>query len=291
MPGGPPTRTTRDDSTGDLAALANAAPADDAPRQASTDTLYVTASGKAMDLSVGAVPTARKRRKVIRATVIGGFILCVLVLIGLIIFTANMLFSDKTPKIGPDPEYVGIDPSVNPITQPQVNVLGIPVGRETAIVLDATSSSRVWYTQVAQIVAHTVAQSDTIDFMIIPWTDLTPKPFPGATPAKITRDKLGALDNALAQSPVGLTSPLEFVQLALTGKADQIILVTGRPLDADEFTALSEAIGKHVNTRFDAVVIDQHDPALQKLANDNLGTYVSVKADQVRLWYEQWKKN
>ncbi len=297
VPGGPVTRpetpvAVEDSSADDLAALATADAAPPPVQAPPADDVYITASGKSLKLAAAVVPTARKRKKVIRATVIAIFIACTLGLFAVIIAVAMILLGgDDKPKYIENPDIVGVDPSVNPIKADKPNLLSIDIGNEAAIVIDGTSFARQWYPQMSEIIVHAVSRSATTDYQIIPWTDLNPRAFGGPKPAKIGADKLDSLKSFLQGfSNVGAGSPAPFVQLALDERADQIMLITGRVLEEDEVTALREAIAKRVDTRFDAIVIGDHDEALRKLADDNKGRYVSVKVEQLRKWHDEWKK-
>ena len=280
-------------SSDDLGELAGASAAASTARiiPPSTDELYITSSGKSLKLAASVVPTARKKKKVIRGTIIAAFVLFVLGIVGIIFLAIQLLFSTTDgPKEIEVPEYVGIDPAVNPIKKSEVNLLNVPLGSEVAIIVDATTFARVWYPQVREIVSHAVSLSAANDYMIIPWTDLNPKSFPGKKPGKVAKDQLAKLDQFLAVSNVGTASPVPFAELALEERADQIVLVAGRTLEESELAGLRDAIAKRVDTRFDAIVIGDHDEALEKLAKDNKGRYVSVKLEQVQKWYEEWKK-
>lgn len=279
------------DSSADLGELAGAGTAAPQIITPASDDLYITSSGKSLKLATAVVPTARKKKKVIRGTIIAGFVLFVLGIVGIIFLAIKLLFSatDKPGDITV-PDHVGIDPAVNPITKSELNLLNVPLGSEVAIVVDGTSFARVWYPKVREIIGHAASQSATVDYMIIPWTDLNPKSFPGKKPEKIGQDKLTKLDDFLSISNVGSTSPAPFVELALEQRADQIVLVVGRSLEESEVASLRDAIAKRVDTRFDVIVIGDHDEALQKLAKDNKGVYISVKIEQIEKWYDQWKK-
>lgn len=304
VPGGPVTRpdvpggrrdtpvAVEDSSADDLAALAGADVASPPVQALPADDVYITASGKSLKLASAVVPTARKRKKVIRATVIAIFIACTLGLFAIIIVVAMMLFGgDDKPKFIENPDIVGVDPSINPIKAEKPNLLSIEIGSEAAIIVDGTSFARQWYPQMSEIIVHAVSKSATIDYQLIPWTDLNPKAFGGTKPAKIGADKLDSLKSFFQGfSNVGNSAPAPFVQVALDERADQIFLIAGRVLEETEVTALREAIAKRVDTRFDAIVIGDHDEALQKLAQDNKGQYVSVKIDQLQKWYDEWKK-
>jgi len=265
------------------------APAASSPT-AVTDELYITSSGKSLKLAEAVVPTARKRKKVIRATVIGAFVAFVLVIIGVIALAISLLMNAGKPK--PEtPDHVGIDPNVNPIKAAEANVLGIPIASETAIVMDATGFARQWYPWMREIIGHAVGLSAATDYMIIPWTDLNPKSFPSKKPEKIGPDKLAALDKFLAgPSNVNDASPAAFVGMALEERADQIILIAGQPLDEAEVQALRDAIAKRVDTRVDAIAIGAHDAGLEQLAKDNKGKYISVTTEQLQKWHADWKK-
>ncbi len=277
-------------STDELAVLASA---EVEPVQAMpADDVYITSSGKSLKLAAAVVPTARKRKKVIRGTVIALFVFCTLALFGLIIFIAMQLFGgDGKPKIIDNPKVVGVDPSVNPIKATEPNLLSIPIGKEAAIIVNATTFARTWFPLMGEIIHHEVSLAASTDFLIIPWTDLNPKPFQGSKPAKIGSDKLASLKQLFEYTTVtGESSPLAFVEVALDERADQIILITGRLLEESEVTALREAIAKRVDTQFDAIIIGDHDAALQKLAEDNKGKYVRVERELLQKWYDEWKK-
>lgn len=302
-PDAPPGRSTRPDTPGpagtrpetpgssgsaDLAALARTAPPGSS---AASQGVYLTASGKALELAEAVVPTARKRKKVIRATVIGGFVAMVLGIVAVIALAISFVFNSGKPKGTDLIDTVGIDPAVNPIKKTEPNLLTITIESECAIVVDATMYAKQWYPMMRDIIGHEVSLAPSTSFMVIPWSDLTPKSFP-AKPEKIGRDRLSDLDASLMVSNVAYQgiSPAPYVELALNERADQIILVTGRVLEEAEVKDLVEVMGKRVDVHLDVIVVGDHDAVLQKLAKDNKGRYVSVKTDQLEKWYGEWKK-
>lgn len=281
------------DSASDLEDLASASASKPTPQilTPAADDLYITPSGKSLKLAEAVVPTARKKKKAVNGAIIAGFVLFVIAIVAVIIVAINMLTGiTSKPKAVDAPEIVGVDPAINPLVASEVTLLSVPLGSEAAIIVDATSIARSWYPKMREIIGHTVSRSSSVDFMIIPWTDLNPKSFPSKKPEKIGQDKLAKLDEFLSVSNVGATSPIPFVDMALEERADQILLIVGRPLDKDEITALTAAIAKRVDTRFDAIIIGHHDAALATLAKDNKGRYVSLKTEQLQTWYSQWKK-
>ena len=253
------------------------------------DDEFVTDSGKTVRFVESGVPTARKRKKVIRATVIGGFALLVLGLIGLIVLAVNLLFSEKPTDPTP-PKHVGVDPSKNPITDAKPNILGVPITAEMAVVIDGTAFSQRWYSKVCEVASKHATASAATDFMFITWTDLAPKRFPGDKMDKIGEAKKAELDRFLSGvTPLNDASPVPSVQLAVDARADQILLITGRLLEEGELEKLKAEITKRVDTRFDAVLIGNHQAALQELAEKNLGVYISLPLEQLNTWYDQWK--
>lgn len=258
------------------------------PRKKSEEE-FVTDSGQAVRFVEARVPTARKKKKVIRATVIGGFVLFVLALVGLIVLAVNLLFGPKPVDPNAD-KNPGVDPTKNPIVETSPNLLGVPIGNETAVVIDGTEFSRRWYTKVSEVVSKHVMMAPTTDFLIVTWTDLTVKTFPAAKAEKIGEGKKAELERFLGNvTPVNKASPVPSVQFAVDARANQIVLISGRILEEDELAKLEAEIRKRVDTRFDAVVIDHHDAGLQKLAKDNLGVYISLPLEQFETWYDAWK--
>ncbi len=289
-PGRPDVPSARPDSPVDEPAF-DERPESPVAAMPGEEEVFVTDTGKAVQLH-GKVPTARKRKKqAVRTTVIAAFVGLTLMLVVVIILAMNLLFGDKKPKIIDTPDVVGIDPSRNPIIDTTADILGVPIGTECAIIIDGTGFARSWFPMMSEIIAHETALAPATDFMVIAWTDIGPRVFPGDKPDKIGKDKVADLTRFLSRiTTVNDGSVVAAAQKALDARADQLLIVTGRALEASELSDLSAAVSKRVDTRVDVVVIESEDAAFGDFAKANRGQYVRLKTDVLRQWYDAWKK-
>lgn len=253
--------------------------------------VFVTDTGKAVHLH-GRVPTARKRKKqAIRTTVIAAFVGLTLMLVVVIILAMNMLFGDKKPKNTDTPEIVGVDPSKNPITDNVADILGVSIGKECAIIIDGTGFSRTWFPMLSEIIAREVALAPDTEFLVIVYTDIGPALFPGDKPAKIDKAKIADLEKFLSRiTTVNDGSVVAAAQKALDARADQLLIVAGRALEANEMSDLTAAVSKRVDTQVDVVLIEADDAALGDFAKANKGRHVRLKSELLKQWYDAWKK-
>ena len=285
----PDTPSARPDFPGDEPTLARPeSPIEALPAE---EDVFVTDTGKAVRLH-GKVPTARKRKKqAIRTTVIAVFVGLTLMLVVVIALAMNMLFGGKPPKNTDTPDIVGVDPNKNPITDTTADILGVPIGKECAIIIDGTGFSRSWFPMVREILAHEVAQATGTDFLVIVYTDIGPVLFPGDKPGKIEKDKLPDLERFLSRiTTVNDGSVVAAAQKALDARADQLLIVAGRALEAKEVNDLAAAVSKRVDTQVDAVLIEADDAALADVAKANKGRHVRLKSELLKQWYDAWKK-
>ena len=253
--------------------------------------LFITPSGQQVDISQVQVATARQRTKRIRTTVIGGFVVFCLGILAFIIIMIMMLFGDDTGG-GGDENPGAPDPTVNPITSKEANFLTIPLneGDDVALVVEISSLTKPWASQMRDVILHTVKQSSARKFKIALFTDRGAVEFRKGDSAAIDEAAVPALQEFLEEyTPTGLPKPIDAVQKALDIRAAQIILVSTYTLEQPDVDKLKEMIASKTDTQFDAVVVEDHDSGVQSLTKAFKGTYVLLKTDVFDKWFQQWK--
>lgn len=255
--------------------------------------VYVTPSGRTVHVNKSMkVPTAKRRRKVIRATAIAMTVGLTLALgVGIFIF-ANMLFGDKDEVEKVDP-IIGVNADVNPMVNPKANLIGIPIGKDTAILIDGSGFAKSWLPIMRDVVYDAVSKSPESSFLIIAWTDLGNSSYTKDKPAKIVKEELDKFRRFLDRIPsIAPALPVDAVNESLKLRMDQIVLITGQRLEEADSETIKKAIEAKVDTRFDVILITDagdHDPALEAIAKANDGTYVKVTKRKLEAWHNEWK--
>ena len=137
-------RLRRPDEPGQAPRAAAKAGKRPAPPPAGT---YVTASGRQVEIGKSTkVPTASKRIKAARYGTTAAFVVVMAVILGAAGYLGyrliNQTISDP-PDTTPIERFV-FTAGAAPTTLPASNVLGIPVGRETAVIVDASAGADDW---------------------------------------------------------------------------------------------------------------------------------------------------
>lgn len=255
--------------------------------------VYVTPSGRTVHVNKHAkVPTAQRKRKVIRATAVTMLVGLTLALgIGIFIF-ANILFGNKDDVDKVD-AIIGVNPDANPMLIEKANLIGIPVGKDAAILIDGSGFAKGWLPIMRDVVYDAVQKSPESTFLIIAWTDLGNSSYTNDKPAKIAKEELSKFRNFLDRIPtIAPALPIDAVNESLKLRMDQIVLITGQRLEESDSETIKKAVESKVDTRFDVILITDagdHDPALEAIAKANEGQYVKVTRRKLEAWHAVWK--
>lgn len=261
-----------------------------APGSLDSDEVFVTPTGKQVKVAAAtSVPTARKRKKVIRYSIIGAFVAMCVGLLVVIVLMINLVFGASKQQNGDDDDTntppTGPDPAVNPIEADTANLLTVDLTNSVAIVLEAAGGSSDWFETMQKVIKDAIKDAPDTKWKIIVFTRFDAVPYRPGPASEISEASFGSLDDFfLDHSPVGLAMPTDALEAAMKAEAGQIILITSRVYDSEDVDAFRETLTKRTDTRFDAVVIDDHDPGLRSLASDLNGKYVPLKLSVLNEW-------
>lgn len=249
--------------------------------------VFVTASGKRIQVRKRMIATARVKRKAIRAGVIVAFVLFMgLVVIGVAIAVVTLI-KTSTPGAGQQELLGGYDPSVNPFKLDQPNFLGIPLERDAIVAIDAGSPSAGWL-RVAKdaLVLGTRPLPANARFQAIFWVEEGFFAYPEKLKSLDSAER-AALPEALNRVAArGAAEPHAAIQQALSAGPQQVILVTGRLLRDDELADIEKQFNANSGVRLDVILLGGDDlPRLQKYVQDRKGRFVSLPRTQLNNWY------
>lgn len=255
---------------------------------------YTTASGRTFRFDDEHVPTARQRRKVVRATTYGVVIgLTLLIVVGAalgIILLLSAIGGSTNTGNGGAPEIVEIDreftydPLANPLHIDQPNAMGLPLKAKSAVVLDLAAESQSWATDVAQMLASgaarvkpgqkyqvVVAHDNGADVIVVDGNTSA------ASQLRIVADRF---------APAGAPDFLAAVKKALDGEPEQLVLITGRDLPHDAVTAVVDACAGRENLRLDVLTIDVEMLDLSDAARRSGGEAQILPRNRINTWRE-----
>lgn len=262
----------------------------DAPGAAATlpdDQTYTTASGQVVHVSADAVPTARRRRTGVRITTAVVFSLFVLLIIGACVGAVLVLMAGP-PK--PDAaeiaiEQFGYDSSVNPYTLETPNVVGLPIEVSTAVIVDASGSSRGWLSLIQdQLNLGLTRPGKAASVRLVYALDPVPEVFAARDASQPDEE---GLKNFQDQFRARGVAPIDAaIALAVEGSPRRIVLVTGRAFygaDADAVTAPLFA----ADIPIDVIDIGGDNEALRDVADATGGRYVALAERDLQDWYRE----
>ncbi|MBI1368915.1 MAG: hypothetical protein GC162_09715 [Planctomycetes bacterium] len=251
--------------------------------------VYRTKTGKTIELSerqISGVPVARKKRMGVRIGVVSVMIIIVLSVVGVVIYGMSTLFKPKRDVTAV--EAWPYDPDANPFTETRPSFMGIPAGKKTIIMIDASTAMRDYLDVAKQAALAAVSHlGPEHEAQVVFWSESGPRVFPGA----LTNGS-GLSPNALAaqfDSVVAggaLAAPQAFAA-ALKGNPDKIILVA-KLLPSDAELAVIANQVKQTNAVLDVILLDNSNETLNKIAKDTGGEVHEMPAGQIQRWYEKF---
>ncbi len=223
---------------------------------------YVTASGKKVDIgSKTKVPVASRRIKAARYGTTAAFVGVMVLVLGAAAYLGyrmvNQTISDP-PDTTPVERFV-YEPDTAPTALPASNVLGIPVGRETAVIVDLSEGADAWRGDVEDVLVAGLFREpvDRRAVMVVVvngegWEGFSvgPRMVEGIDPAALKAFMKGV--DSGGDAP--LAEAIERVADAGVGHA---VVVSGRPVPREAGAAMVEAAGDGL--RVEAVVVDGAD--------------------------------
>lgn len=255
---------------------------------------YTTESGKQIQIdSDTVIPTAqKKKRPVVRATVVLVFVLLVGGIVGACLFALAVLVSedDDAGAWQPDREVLTqYDQSANPFLISLPNVLGLPVTNKTAVVVDTSSSGRQWLGLVKDaLLAGSDFDRPGMQIQIIYGTQSGAEAHPDQPSAlsELDRSRLKSfLRGALAMGEADLA---QAVKLAVGGSPSQIILITGRDLPDLKVADIRVQLEGQSAIRFDVIGVDiTAATSLGDLTRDHSGQCVLLTTQRLTDWYNE----
>ncbi len=255
--------------------------------------VYVTASGKRVNVGdVNQVPTASARRKKIKAVAVMMFVGLCLVTAGFLVLIGFVLFGpdDETTNPGDDPAVAGLTLDVNPYTDTEARFMGIDLEETTALVIDGHDLTQSWKETMRELLDKVLERhNSTNQFQVYVYTDSGVSVYPEKWPAKISDERKVELNDMLdGLFTISFGDSAEAVRAAITGRAEQVILVTSHRPEEKELAKYRNALeGDEDLKSFDAVLIDAEAPDLVKLTGEYNGKVMKTTAQALDKWREE----
>ena len=249
---------------------------------------YVTESGRTVEIDRHTrVATARGRRQGVRVTTMVVFGLIVAGILAAGIWAMVIMMSG--PEVEPIPERdmvttFAYDADANPYILDKPNMLGLPIGAKTLIVIDASGASEGWLDDVTQAAARGLSRSGSrAQVRLLYATSDTPV---DATGGFDTVGDIDALDVRSSAAGVQARAAAKLRDALATTDAGvtHVILVTGRTFNDKAADELATALNGAPNAIVDVVAIDNWPPALEDLARDRRGRFVKLLPAQLKTW-------
>ncbi len=246
-----------------------------------------TADGRTVRLRDTDIPTARGKRAGVRVATALVFFAVIAAVLAICLFAVYMLVTGPT---GPAPSQAvvqefGYDPDINPYLLEKPNVVGLPLGRKTVILVDASASSREWLGPVQDMLAKGLTRGPAGSVQLIYATESKPRLYPEQMTPTAELSASG-LDTFQQQITARGEAPLQ-PSLAESAKAapDTLILITGHDLRRNDVEAVTQTLDQIPDARFDAVLIGADAFDLEDLAAARDGHYLSLGVEQIARWY------
>ncbi len=251
---------------------------------------YVTESGRTVEINRHTrIATAKHRRTGVRITTTIVFSLIVAAMLGAGIWAMVVMMSasDAGEPLPPRSMVTlfPYDREVNPYTLDKPNMVGLPIGERTLIVVDASDASGGWLEDMTEAAAKGLSRvGSTAQVRLI---YATAGGSVDATGGYIEVGNWSAADlrKAGGKAKAGGVADLEGVLAeASTGEITHVILITGRKFNADSAGRIASSLGRAAQARVDVVTIDNFPPSLGDLARDRRGEWVKLLPSQLATW-------
>ncbi|MAE65946.1 MAG: hypothetical protein CMJ18_16870 [Phycisphaeraceae bacterium] len=250
-----------------------------------------TQSGRTIRLSGGrkSIPTARRRRKVIQATTALLVGLIVLILAGsgvlAIVFLVDPEGADpKASEPLPVEDSFGrFDPHRNPFTLAPPHVLGLTLSEPTSICVDASVTSRPWFSLVLAALRQGLVPA-TEPVCVFVGSEDGVISFPEEA-RPWSPDDAGRFetfrDDAIA---IGIADPSQAISMAVDHKPRRVIVVTSQELSPPVATSIPRLLKE--GTKLDVIFVGDEDEAWRALAESRGGRCWSLSVAQLVAWRE-----
>lgn len=265
----------------------------DAPAGQTAQAVFVTTSGRTLNLDPRAVdrlPTARRRRIGVRIGVIGGFIIIAIALvIALVALVVNLVRESAPPSAEQiTTQTLGYDPQANPFSIDRANLIGLPMPEGSIIVVIDTGSRMTRH--LAMITDMLAANTATLEanHRIAIWLPHETQPLHIPETGLTAADQLQAdpLADQMAQLlPGGLPDTLGSIEQALALSPDRLVFITATVPRPNGLAQL-ERLLKQTDTTLDVLLIDNNSRVLNNIARISDGRYVELPAGQLTQWYQ-----
>ena len=255
---------------------------------------YVTESGRTVEIDRHTrIATAHGRRQGVRITTMVIFGLIVAAILGAGVWAMVIMLS--APEVEPIPQRDMVttfpyDQDANPYTLDKPNMLGLPIGAKTLIVIDASEASKGWLDDVTDAAARGLSRSGSGAEARLLYA--TQGEATDATGGYVT---VGYIDAGDVRSAGGKVKPTGTAKLedALAAvaedEASNVILVTGQNFKNPQAAKLAAALKAAPNAIVDIVAIDHWPPALNDLARDHHGRFVKLQSSTLKTWRAEAK--
>lgn len=261
--------------------------------QAAAEQTLTTASGRKVSVGAAAVPTARKRRKALRAGILIMFIGGAIGLVALCYFAIQFVSGTGTVSKSDAANITrgvlgGYDPDVNPFLLAKLNVLGLPVGDQSVVVVDASAASRLWLSlakEAVKVAAKGVPKNQAVQFVF--WSEADTKAIPETLRPMTADDLAKAADKIEEVVPVGQISLVAAINKGLSVSPKHIVLITGQTITADQLAAIKAELDKHPGILIDTILIGPDSWDLQEYIHARKGSYVNLPMQKLGEWYRE----
>ncbi len=255
---------------------------------------YTTASGKSYQIDADTyIPTARKiKRPAVRATVVLVFVLVMAAIVS-VCASALMILLHGAPEAswqpGSEKILADYDPSMNPFEIEMPNIVGLPIGKKSVVVVDTSSDGRVWLGVVKDMIQDgTDHQLTGMEFQLVISSEGSASVFPPQPQPMIEIDRAGLRDFLAGFIAMGQPDLPKAIDVAMTSNPTQVILITGRQLDRGAIESITKVLELTPGTQFDMLLIDANvTPAVQDLVRRYNGRCEKVSAQMLRQWLNE----
>jgi len=250
---------------------------------------YVTETGRVVEVDRAVeIPTAAKKRPVVRATTAVIFFAIVAGVLALMVFALVMLISEPPP---PDTSHVALQQfeytrGANPWTMPEPNVLGLPLGERCVVVVDASKEAEPWIDTVRSAISAGLTRADSKTKVNLVYATRTGVEKLSGGPTAIGGLSASRLESFQEDQPVG-GEPELFPALAeaLEMEPASIILITGRRARSVDQDRIRSAIEANA-VLLDVVSVYKDDPGFERMATNSGGRYIKfLTSDR----FDQWQ--
>lgn len=289
-------RLSRPDSPGGRPEAPGQAPAPDTVPKAAGEPesesaadaeTFVTDAGRVVRVGAQTViPTAPKKRAVVRATTAALFFAVVALLLAMMGGAIYVMSREAPPANTEDLalQHFQYNRDVNPTTLEAPNVVGMSLGPKPAVIVDASEQSKPWLAQVNRLIAAGLTRGDSGAQVALMYAvpgdvavfDGGMQPIGSLSAQRITRFQEGITAS-------GRPALRQAIEAAVEMRPQAIILVIGRRLDDAEARRVRSTL-EGATLPLDVIAVGRDDAALDQLTRDTGGRYQFVGRATLDNW-------